>query len=278
MIKQRREESILRKKQRRKKLFGSPAKKAAWIFMGSAFSALVVVLCVILGTHIHKENEIADAIKYSQRWFDDMQEDVTKLQDKLENLYLVSGEEPTLLEKGQMENITTPISEIDRYKKWIDNDCEVDGRVVNSIDNYVKRKTSYNSWEEYKTFLKIKLLVSDTPEKGATQLIKTRTYNSQEEIKRIKQSKSLYIDSLNMSTNSNYHVVTGSVTNNTSSTVKFVVVEIHLKDADGITFDTDTTYACGEEGIRPGASAKFECHLDKDSRTERCAAWILRYD
>ncbi len=121
-------------------------------------------------------------------------------------------------------------------------------------------------------------MVSDTPEKSAEQLIRSRTYNSYEEIRKDKKSKSLFVDSVHLSTNSSYHVVSGSVTNNTSSTVKFVVVEINLTDENGKTFDSDTVYACGEEGIRPGASAKFECHLNKDSRTESCYASILRYD
>ena len=72
--------------------------------------------------------------------------------------------------------------------------------------------------------------------------------------------------------------VYGTVTNNTSRTVKFVKVKISLLDKDGKVIDTDTTYACGSEGLAPGESSKFDCYISKDSRTEKFTAEIYDYD
>ena len=269
MIKRRQEESILRKKRRRKKLFGSPAKKAAWIFMGSAFSALVVVLSIFA----YKEHKVSDAKESARRYFNSLSAEVNELRDYLNGIDDVFNE-TSLFTLGKIDHVEDELSDIARYQRLVDYQCEVDNRVVDDLNNYISWKTSYQSWNDYKFFLSYTYFFAETDEESAKQLVKFNSFSSVEE----KKKKSLIIDSLKMSSNSSYHVVSGSVKNNTSSTVKFVVVEIHLKDADGITFDTDTTYACGEEGIRPGASAKFECYLDKDSRTESCAAWILRYD
>lgn len=268
------EENVKRKIVRKKKLFGSPVKKIAWISAG----CVALGLFVVLGFHIHRENEVSDAIRSSQRWFDDMQEDVSKLQNKLENAYFVIDDEPTILEKEQMEAIEELVRSINIDKRMVDYNCEIDERVIISLDGHIKWKTSYQTWEEYKKFLTNNFLISDSSEKSAEQLIKSRTYNSYEEIREEKRSKSLFIDSVYLSSNSSYDIVSGSVTNNTSLTVKFVVVQISLKDENGKTFDSDTTYVCGEEGIRPGASAKFECYFDKDKRTDNCYVSILRYN
>lgn len=272
--KQRQEDNAKRKSEKKNKLFGSPQKIAAWI----SVCCIVLGLFVILGFYIHKEKEILDHIEHAQMWFDDIKEDVDKLQNELEDFDRVSDHEPTIIENKEMESIEKLVKNISLYKDMAEYNIGFDERVVISFDSYIKRNTSYKSWDEYKNFLENKYLVSNTPENSAAQLIKARTYSSYEELWAAKRKKSLFVDSVYISTNSSYHVVSGSVTNNTSSTVKFVVVEIHLKDEDGKTFDTDTTYACGEEGIQPGASAKFECYLDKDNRTDSCSASILRYD
>lgn len=272
--KQRQEERITRKKQRRERLFGTRAKKVGFGFVCCAIAAVVVAL----GFLIYREKDISDTIKYTKRSIVELKEDVANLQDALDNLYLISGQKPNLLQEDCIEIIKESVTNLHRNELFIDNCCKDYRRVADSVDSYVKITTSYSSWDEYKKFLNHTYGVDGIPERVAEYLIKKRTFSSEQEARRARQSKSLFVDSLYMSTNSSYHVVSGSVTNNTSSTAKFVVVEIHLKDKDGKTFDTDTTYACGEEGIRPGASAKFECYLDKDRRTDDCTASILRYD
>lgn len=272
--KRRQEEYVARKQQRRKRLFGAPAKKALWISVGS----IVLGLCVVLGLYIHKEKEISEHIEYAEMWFDNIKEDVVKLQDELENFDRVSDHEPTILEKEEMEAIEKLVKDISYGRDRIDYHIEFDERIAISLNSHIKWKTSYNSWDDYNKFLENKYLVSNTPENSAAQLIKARTYSSYEELWAAKRSKSLFVDSVRLSSNSSYDIVSGSVTNNTSSTVKFVVVTISLKDENGKVFDSDTAYACGEEGIRPGASAKFECHFTKDERTDSCTVSILRYD
>lgn len=51
----------------------------------------------------------------------------------------------------------------------------------------------------------------------------------------------------------------GSITNNSKSTVKFVTVKISFKDSKGNTIDTESTYAVGSEGLAP--RRKFKIHL-----------------
>lgn len=95
---------------------------------------------------------------------------------------------------------------------------------------------------------------------------------------RKKEEEELFITSLKGVHDGNYFIVSGNVENNSSSTVKFVVVKIELIDEKGKVFDSDTTFAVGEEGIRPGNSAKFKCYFDNDDRLENYSANIFSYD
>lgn len=58
----------------------------------------------------------------------------------------------------------------------------------------------------------------------------------------------------------NVHV-TGSVRNTTPNTVYFVKVRIDAIK-DGEVVDTSSTYAIGDEGLRPDSSVQFECYMN----------------
>lgn len=169
------------------------------------------------------------------------------------------------------------MSEIYRLKRLIDAECREE-RVKSSLDSYIDLVTYYKSWDEYKQFLLSNYLVDETPEKSTQHFINTHTYSSYEELWKVRRSKKLIVDYFRGVHKGNYFVVSGDVKNNTNKLVKFVVVKIELRDKNGKVFDSDTTYAVGEEGILPGNSAKFECYLDYDSRLEDYSASIFRYE
>ncbi|MCM1059629.1 MAG: zinc ribbon domain-containing protein [Eubacterium sp.] len=273
-LRQIQEESQRRKRERKNKLFGSPAKKIMWISGSCVFLALIVVLCLF----IHKEKEISNTIRSSHNWFDDIQEKVSELQDNLDDIDFVFTDSLTFLQKEQIQSVENTLSDIDMYKRFIDSDCDADNRIIVSLNSYITRKTSYKSWDEYKQFLTDKYFVSDTIENSTIQLVKARTYSSDEERREAIRSKSVIVESLNHSSSGNYYEVYGTVTNNTLYTVKFVKVKVSMQDAEGKVIDTKTTYACGDEGLKPGETTKFECYVEKDSRIESFTAEIYEYD
>lgn len=275
-----REEKIQKAKARKKnyiinKLFGSPLKK---IFWGLAVCGLAF-LCAFAGIYVHNENEISKAIEYSCDSFDDLQDAIPRFQKNFDEFYYYPrpGEEPTIIDKEGMEAIENALVEINRNVKVINAECNLHERVRQSVDNYVKSKTTYKSWNEYKQFIAQNYLVAETPRKSAEYFIKLKTYNSIEELWEARRSKSLIVQSYSGYSKGSYFVVSGTVKNNTSSTVRFVVVKIELIDKNGNVFDSDTTYAVGEEGISPGNSAKFECYLDDDRDIEKYSASIFSY-
>lgn len=273
-LKQIQEESQRRKRERKNKLFGSPAKKVMWVLGSCVFLVLIVVLCLF----IHKENEVSNTIRSSSRRFDDLQNDVSKLQEYLDEIDFVYSDNLNLFEEAKIDHVEDKLRDVDMYKRIIDLDCKVDNRVMVSLNSYVARKTSYKSWDEYKQFLTDKYFVSDTIENSTIQLVKARAYSSDEERREAIRSKSVIVESLNHSSSGNYYEVYGTVTNNTLYTVKFVKVKVSMNDKDGKVIDTETTYACGDEGLKPGESTKFECYIEKDSRAESFTAEIYEYD
>lgn len=66
--------------------------------------------------------------------------------------------------------------------------------------------------------------------------------------------------------NSSYTVFVGTLENKSDKTHYFIKVKGEFKDDQGNTIDTDWTYACGDEGLRPGESTKFKLSVDRDER------------
>ena len=73
-------------------------------------------------------------------------------------------------------------------------------------------------------------------------------------------------------------IVTGSVTNTTDRAVYFVKVKIALYDENGSVINTDNTYACGDEGLKPGESSSFICYVDNPQKATRFKAEVYDYD
>lgn len=71
---------------------------------------------------------------------------------------------------------------------------------------------------------------------------------------------------VHLESNSSYTVCAGTVTNNSDKTHRFIQVKGEFMDEGGNTIDTAWTYACGDEGLRPGESSKFTMSVAKDSR------------
>lgn len=275
-----REEKIQKAKAKRRKyvankLFGSPLKKIGWGLLVCGLACL----CAFAGICVHNENEISKAIEYSYDSFNDIQDAIPRFQKKFDEFYYYPrpGEEPTIIDKEGMEAIENALVEINMNVKVINAECNLHERVRQSVDNYIKLKTTYKSWEEYKQFITHNYLVAVTPQKSAEYFIKQKTYDSLEELWEARDSKSLIVQNYSGQTEGSYFVVSGSVKNNTSATVKFVVVKIELIDKNGNVIDSDTTYAVGEEGISPGNSAKFKCYLDDDMDIAKYSARIFSY-
>ena len=74
-----------------------------------------------------------------------------------------------------------------------------------------------------------------------------------------------------------YVYVEASVTNNSDKSVKFVKLKLTYKDKDGNVVDTDSTYACGSEGLSPGETTKFDT-MKKDEGDEFKKVSVSIYD
>lgn len=88
-------------------------------------------------------------------------------------------------------------------------------------------------------------------------------------------NKDLKFSNIKIEHNSLYTVVTGTVTNNGSSTYKFVTVKGSFKDSSGKVIDTDSTYAVGSEGLAKGESKTFRMSVDKNYNIKKCDITII---
>ena len=102
-------------------------------------------------------------------------------------------------------------------------------------------------------------------------------YSSNKEMGSAKKKNSVIVENQNITTSGSNYKVCGTVTNNTSKIVYFVKVKVSLKDDNGKVIDTETTYACGDEGLKPNESTKFECYIKKDSKMKSYSAEIYEY-
>ena len=88
----------------------------------------------------------------------------------------------------------------------------------------------------------------------------------------------LKISGVKLENNSLYTVATGTFTNSSNKTVRFVKIKGSFTDSRGNTVDTDWTYAVGSEGLAPGESTKWRMSVDKDYSIKSCDVSIMDYD
>lgn len=90
-------------------------------------------------------------------------------------------------------------------------------------------------------------------------------------------SNDISISNAQMNRNGDSYVISGSITNNLNHPVYFVKLKISLKDFDGNCIDTQSTYACGDEGLNSDESTKFECYIDYDSNAKNYSIEVYDY-
>lgn len=253
------------------KYFGTPMKKLGW----GVVACVVLALVIMFGMYIDKENKIVEAIEDSKGYVDKIKTCVSSIDSTLASADFVYG---SFVSDDAIENVTDDLRDISLYMTWVDMDYKEDVRVADAVETYVKSKTSYGSWEEYKTYINTEYFVADSNDTSAYKLVKGVAYSSNEEMREERRKTSLIVEEFNMTTSGKNYKIYGTVTNNTSRTVYFVKVKVSLKDENYKVLDTETTYACGDEGIKPGESAKFDCFIEKDSDMKYYSAEIYDYD
>lgn len=253
------------------KYFGTPMKKLGWGVVACALLALIIMF----GMYIDKENKIAEAIEDSKGYVDRIKTCVSSIDSTLNSADYVYG---TFASQSAVDNVTDDLRDISLYMGWVDSDYKEDVRVADAIESYVKSKTSCESWEEYKTYINNEYFVADTNDESAEKLVKEVSYSSSEEKREAERKTSVIVEKQDLTTSGKNYKIYGTVTNNTSHTVYFVKVKVSLMDDDYKVLDTETTYACGDEGLKPGESTKFECYIKKDSNATHYNAEIYDYD
>lgn len=265
------EEREKKRKEIVSKYFGSPTKKIAW----GVVICVVLALIIMLGIYVSKENQITKAIENSKLDVDGIESYASSIDSTLSSADFVYG---TFESKSAVDNITDELSCINQNITWIDDNYKKDVRVSNAIESYVKSETSYASWEEYKQYLSDKYFVGSTNEESADILVKKVAYSTSEEKREAERQTSLIVEDFNLATSGDHYKIYGTVTNNTSYTVYFVKVKASLLDAEHKVIDSETAYACGDEGIEPGESTKFNCFIEKDPDMKYYRAEIYEYD
>lgn len=265
------QENEKRKQEAKEKWFGTPIKKFAWVLLGCLLFGLVIAY----GCYASNQAEIAEAIEDSQSDIQKIEGFMSSIDSEIGSADYVYG---SIASDAAVENITEHLDDIRMYMSFVDLDYKKDTKVSEAIDTYVIDNTSTNSWEEYKQYITDEYFVGSTNEESAGKLVKGSAYSSNDEMIEERKNNSVIIESLNHTSSGSNYKVYGTVTNNTSYTVKFVKVKVSMKDADGKVIDTETTYACGDEGLKPGESTKFDCYIKKDSKTKSFSAEIYEYD
>ena len=253
------------------KYFGSPIKKLGW----GIVACVALVFFIMIGMYIDKENKIAEAIEDSTWYVNRIKNCVSSIDGILSSADYVYG---SFASQEAVKNVTDDLDDIRIYISFVDTDYKKDIRVSEAIESNIKSKTSCESWEEYKTYINTEYFVADTNDESAEKLVKGMAYASTEEKREAERKTSLIVESQNFTTSGKNYKIYGTVTNNTSRTVYFVKVKVSLMDDNYKVLDTETTYACGDEGIAPGESTKFECYIEKDSNAAHYKAEIYDYD
>ena len=142
------------------KYFGSSMKKLAW----GISACIVLVLVIMLGMYINKENQIAEAIEDSKGYVDRINRCVSSIDSTLSSADFVFG---TFASQDVVDNVKDDLRDIGLYITWIDMDYKEDTRVADAVESYVKSKTSYASWEEYKTYINSEYFIADTDDESA---------------------------------------------------------------------------------------------------------------
>ena len=87
----------------------------------------------------------------------------------------------------------------------------------------------------------------------------------------------LQISDIKLSSYGDYINASGSITNNSDYTVKFVKIKGSFESSSGAVIDTDWTYAVDSAGLAPGESCKWELHVKRDYQISNCNVSIIDF-
>lgn len=74
-----------------------------------------------------------------------------------------------------------------------------------------------------------------------------------------------------------YTVYTGKITNISKSTHRFVKVKGTFQDENENAIDTDSTYACGDEGLEPGETTTFRLSTKANPAVKKIHMQVYDY-
>lgn len=77
---------------------------------------------------------------------------------------------------------------------------------------------------------------------------------------------------------SSYIKASGTITNNSSYTVKYVKIKGSFESSSGAVVDTAWTFAVDSAGLAPGETCKWEMSVEKDYQISSCSVSILDLD
>lgn len=264
-----------KKKETKEKLFGSKWKIILLI-------CLIIFVAAGMAFFFIRNKEIKDA-QYS---IEKIIEYSNEINYKLDNAKFVygSGQSDALIEK-----LSTDVLMLEVFVNTTDRRYQKGGKISTEIDAYVMNNTSEKSWDDFRDYITKRYLGADSSKENADKLVKNASYSSNDEyikaLRKEKQEQQKQFEKTNVHVSEqDYYIsgndikIYGAVLNNTSQTVRFVKVKISLLDANGAVIDTDSTYACGDEGLAPGESTKFECYLTYDPAVECFTAEVYDYD
>lgn len=264
-----------RKKEYKRKLFGSTPKKILWIIM---------ILCIVIvsGIFIARNKEIKDA-KYRIEKINQYSKEVD---DELKNASFVYGSAQSDV---MIDKVSDDILMLSVYVDLTNSSYKKGNKISEEIDAYIKGNTNKDSWEKFEFYITERYRLNETPDEAADKLVKKVAYSSNDELITAKRKEAQ--EKEEEYKKSNVHVsehdfyisggdikIYGSVLNNTTNTVRFVKVKISLIDEEGNVVDTASTYACGDEGLKPGESSTFEWYMDYSSKIKSYSVEVFDYN
>ena len=85
------------------------------------------------------------------------------------------------------------------------------------------------------------------------------------------------VSDVSVSHSSNYAYISGTITNNGTSSVRYVKVKAACKDSSGKVIDTDWTYAVDSSWLDPGESKSFEMMVKDTNKEIRTASVTVEF-
>lgn len=251
------------KKQEKKKLYKEKVRQWYDKYLGTKrkkikFSCICIIsLAVILGFGAWNYKR-TENLRNARYFVISSIEDLNDVEDDLYEYYEIGEDKFYKLNRYSLSTLEFSITTARELYNILNSDEK------NLLDSYMndKFKMTWNELDERCDELGITARTKEEylrhrDNDGYYDRRIKRLYDKYEE-----EVGSVFVESSSVNHSHGQHLISGSVKNTTDKTVYFVKVKVRICDSDRNVLNVDSTYAVGDEGLKPNESVVFKCYTD----------------